>query len=276
MPSDKEATTTFKDQLGRFIHLAKPPQRIISLVPSQTELLVDIGLEEQLVGITKFCIHPDRIFRSKTRIGGTKTVNFERLAALKPDLIIANKEENEEGQIKALMDEYPVWISDIQNLEQALDMIRQVGLICDRIKQAEQLASNIDTAFSELRKFASKAPQKTVAYAIWNEPRMLAGKETFITEMLRCCGWNNLFADRESRYPEVSLVELQETAPDLILLSSEPFPFKEKHQQTWQDELPNSRLLLVDGELFSWYGSRLLKAPSYFMELMKTANRPTS
>jgi ABC-type Fe3+-hydroxamate transport system substrate-binding protein len=261
------------DQLGMEITLEKTPQRIISLVPSQTELLADLGLEKEVVGITKFCIHPESWFRNKTRIGGTKNFNFEKIAALQPDLIIGNKEENEKEQIEELMKMYPVWMSDIKTLEDAYVMMNAIGKITNKKSEAEYIVKNIATAFSNFESSNSriiKSSNKKVAYFIWKNPWMVAGHDTFINEMLKLCGWKNVFSEMESRYPEISLHDLAEKSPELILLSSEPYPFKEKHVTELKAILPNAKIITVDGELFSWYGSRLLKSPHYFLELQKS------
>jgi ABC-type Fe3+-hydroxamate transport system substrate-binding protein len=250
------------DKLGREMLLPHQPRRIVSLVPSQTELLADLGLEEEVVGITKFCVHPERWFRSKARVGGTKTVSIEKVAALKPDLIIANKEENVQGQIEALEDVAPVWVSDIHSLEDALKMIRQVGGICGKAQESLSIAEKIETGFASLA-FGSGGK---VAYCIWREPWMWAGNDTFIHEMLAMSGWENALA-HVPRYPELSLEALAEQAPDYVFLSSEPYPFKEKHVAEIHAVLPNVKVMLVDGELFSWYGSRLLNTPGYISRL---------
>lgn len=257
----------FKDQLGNEVEpTAFPPQRIISLVPSQTELLYDLGLGDRVVGITKFCIHPDEWFRSKPRVGGTKTVHFDKIEALQPDLIIANKEENTEAEIKALMKRYPVWVSDIRNLTDSLQMIHDLGELTAASAKAETIAREIGIGFHQLE--MPKAVQgKKVAYFIWNDPMMAAGSNTFIDDMLKRCGMQNVF-DESLRYPETSAEKLQSLDPDFILLSSEPFPFGEKHLDAFATICPRAHILLVDGELFSWYGSRLLKSPDYFMKLL--------
>ena len=133
----------FTDQLGRTVDLPNPPQRIISLVPSQTELLYSLGLGEAVVGITRFCTHPETWFRQKARIGGTKAIDPARVDALRPDLIIANKEENEKPQVEALATRYPVWTSDIKTLDDALDMIRSIGAITAKLRPARILAAEI-------------------------------------------------------------------------------------------------------------------------------------
>ncbi len=255
------------DMLGREIHLPHPPRRIVSLVPSQTELLHDLGLETEVVGITKFCVHPENWFRNKPRIGGTKDVKTERVAALKPDLILANKEENVQAQIEELSHIAPVWVSDIQTLEDALRMIREVGILVGKAEKGSALAAEIETGF---QRFSRTVKPERVAYAIWRNPWMWAGGDTFIQDMLYRCGWKNVLSEIP-RYPEVSLVEIAALQPDRILLSSEPYPFREKHIAEIQAVLPDVKIQFVDGELFSWYGSRLLHSPAYFQSLLRHA-----
>lgn len=253
----------FTDQMGRTISIEWPPKRIVSLVPSQTELLFDLGLDAEVVGITKFCVHPEEWFRSKTRVGGTKKLDFTKIAELKPDLIIGNKEENEEAQIKQLMEQYPVWMSDIHNLHEALDMIKELGAIADKRQKAYALVNDIEKNFSQL-----KAGEKLkVLYFIWKNPYMVVGTDTFINDMLSRCGLENI-AGNNSRYPELSKEEITKLNPDVMLLSSEPFPFADKHIDEFKALCPNAKILLADGEYFSWYGSRLLGAPKYFQNLL--------
>lgn len=257
----------YTDQLGRSISLPLPPQRIISLVPSQTELLYSLGLETEVVGITKFCVHPDNWFRHKRRVGGTKTVNPELVAALQPDLIIANKEENVQQQVEWLASQYPVWISDINTLHDSLDMIRGIGAITARASLADAIATQISDRFTTLPAFAQ--PLRT-AYLIWRDPYMTVGHDTFIQDMLSRCGLHNVFSD-QARYPVVTVEQLQAAECQLLLLSSEPYPFQQKHIDELQVHLPHTRILLADGEYFSWYGSRLLQAPAYFQSLLQQA-----
>ena len=261
----------FIDQLNNTLTIPTPPQRIISLVPSQTELLFYLGLEKEVVGITKFCIHPEKQFRSKPRIGGTKQFNFEKIKSLQPDLIIGNKEENQKDQIKQLMDNYPVWMSDITTLEEALEMIEQLGKITHTLEKAEQLIEQILMAFEPLNIFSKQEKKPTVAYLIWNKPYMVAADKTFINTMLQIAGFDNIFDDKE-RYPSVSSEDLAAAQPDCIFLSSEPYPFKTKHLNELRIICPNATVQLVDGELFSWYGNRLLLAARYFMDLRNSLN----
>lgn len=259
------AVNTYKDQLGREVSIPYPPRRIISLVPSQTELLYDLGLDEEVIAITKFCIHPDKWFRDKTRIGGTKQLHLEQILALQPDLVIANKEENTAEQVQFLMEQLPVWVSDIHSLDDALDMIRGIGAITGKSEAAKQITDNISLSFRRMvEKLLGQRPVRT-AYFIWREPWMVAGGDTFIHAMLGHCRLENVFAGT-ARYPAVDIEQLKSSDCQLVLLSSEPYPFKEKHVAELQAVLPGVRIELVDGEMFSWYGSRLEKAAMYLQE----------
>ncbi len=253
------------DQMHRKVNVPAAPQRIISLVPSQTELLYDLGLGERVVGITKFCVHPETWFKTKHRVGGTKKVDMDKVRVLKPDLIVGNKEENERKDIHALEKEFPVWMSDVRDLDSALDMIRQIGELTGTQDKAEAISNRITDAFAKQHYID---PPLTVAYLIWREPFMVAGHGTFVNDMLKRCGLQNVFDEGDARYPEITPQELAESDPDLILLSSEPYPFKEKHIQELNMICPGTPVKLVDGEMFSWYGSRLLQAPAYFSGLL--------
>ena len=242
------------DQLGREISLPHPPKRIISLVPSITELLYDLGLYENIVGRTKFCVHPKEALRPIPKIGGTKNVHFDRVAALNPDLIIANKEENDKTQVEQLSQHFPVWISDIANFAEAMEMIQQLGVILDKKDIANKIAEDSVLLLENIK------PKKSLraAYLIWQKPYMTIGHDTYIHDMLKHMGYENIFGE-QTRYPSFSLEELKERKPEIILLSSEPFPFKQKHIDELKVTFPNTSIQLVDGEAFSWYGTRFLK-----------------
>lgn len=254
----------YTDQTGNKIQLDKVPSRIISVVPSQTELLFDLGLNVEVIGITKFCVHPEKWFRTKQRIGGTKKLNIEKIRELNPELIIANKEENERKDIETLMERFPVWISDIKNLNDALQMIEQVGEITNKKTKANEINEKTRNQFADL-KIENKLD---CIYLIWNDPIMTVGGDTFINDMLERSGFNNLAGDLP-RYPELTPELLIELNPEVLLLSSEPFPFGQKHMDYFSSILPLSRLYLVDGEYFSWYGSRLQFSPDYFSKLRR-------
>jgi ABC-type Fe3+-hydroxamate transport system substrate-binding protein len=254
------------DQLQQPVNIPAQAKRIVSLVPSQTELLYDLGLDQEVVGITKFCIHPAEWRTRKTIIGGTKQFDLEAIHSLKPDLIIGNKEENFQEGVETLMRDYPVWISDIYNLEDALNMIEQLGLLTQKKERAGQLVQQIQHQFSSIRIFNGQR----VLYLIWRKPWMAAGQNTFIDTMLTMSGLINCVADE--RYPELTASVIEQLNPDLVFLSSEPYPFKEKHMAELQRILPNTKTILVDGEMFSWYGSRLLKFPAYLHSLSHCLN----
>jgi ABC-type Fe3+-hydroxamate transport system substrate-binding protein len=255
----------FKDQLNREIELTDFPKRIISLVPSQTELLFDLGLEKEVIGITKFCIHPTQWFKLKKRIGGTKSIDIELVKDLNPDLIIANKEENTKEQIEQLFAIAPVWISDINCLLGAYDMIEKIGIVTKRVEAANKINQEIQLSFQHLSKL--KMPKK-VCYLIWQNPYMTVGGDTFINDILQTCGLKNVFSNY-NRYPIIATDEIKDANPEIIFLSSEPYPFKAKHVDTLQQQFPNTNIKLVNGEMFSWYGSRLLKSVKYFNALLK-------
>lgn len=255
----------YTDQTGRTITLDKIPERILSVVPSQTELLYDLGLDTKVIGITKFCVHPEHWFRSKPRVGGTKTLSIQKIRELQPQLVLANKEENVKEQIDDISHDIPVWVSNISNLQDALEMILSVGTITGTATIAEQLARKIELAFAKLQTNPTK---QKAAYLVWKDPFMTVGNDTFIHDMLIRSGFENCFGALE-RYPVITLDDLKNSEPGFLFLSSEPYPFKQKHITELQKELPNTKIMLVDGEMFSWYGSRLLKASGYFMQLQQ-------
>ena len=242
------------------------PQRIVSLVPSQTELLSHLGLDDRIAGITKFCVHPERLKKTKAIVGGTKNVQVEHVKRLAPDLIIANKEENVREQVEELAHEFPVWVTDVDSLEGALSMIGDIGQLTRTELLATNLVHAIRAAFQSIEKPA--LPINT-AYLVWKDPYMTVGGDTFINDLLRRCSLNNIFREA-SRYPVIQLQDLLDKDCRLCLLSTEPYPFKEHHLQELQAHLPGVKLALVDGEFFSWYGSRLLDAPAYFNRLLAT------
>jgi ABC-type Fe3+-hydroxamate transport system substrate-binding protein len=210
-------------------------------------------------------VHPEKWFRQKTRIGGTKNVHIGKIRDLNPDLIIANKEENVKEQIEELSNNFPVWISDVNTLDDAVQMIDSIGEITGKKEGAETLITQIVTNFSNLQLQNTNSKLQT-AYLIWKDPYMTIGGDTFIHDMLTRAGFENMFASK-NRYPEITISQLRKNNCQLLLLSSEPYPFKQKDISELQEQLPQTKIILVDGEIFSWYGSRLLKAPLYFASL---------
>lgn len=237
--------------------------RIVSLVPSITETLFDFGLTaDEVVGRTKFCIHPANSVKNVAIIGGTKTLNIEKIKSLNPDLIIANKEENERLQVEELMTDFKVWVTDVSTIEDNHQFISDLGTLLNKKELAQSLNERIAHIFT-IKK--NPLPPK-VAYLIWKNPYMTVGNDTFINEVLENIGGENLFKDRK-RYPEVTVEELKNA--DQVFLSSEPFPFQQKHIDELQKELPDKQMILVDGEAFSWFGTHLLHMEGYLRELSK-------
>lgn len=251
------------DQLNNVISLKSKPKRIISLVPSQSEFLWDLGLRSELVGITKFCIHPIEMFTSIERVGGTKALNLDKIRQLKPDLIIGNKEENDHNQINELQKEFNVWMSDIYNFDDAFGMMRAIGNMCGKKEEVKNSVANLQLSCARTK---NVFPLNRVAYFIWNNPYMVAGNNTFIDSVLNHLGFINVFGSFE-RYPLIDDEMLKVHEIDICFLSSEPFPFKDEHVKELQNKLPNTKIMLVDGEMFSWYGSRLLHLENYIKEL---------
>lgn len=251
--------------MGRNLMAPDSARRIVSTVPSQTELLFDLGLGDRLVGRTKFCIHPKERVGEIPIIGGTKNLHIPQIKELNPDLIIGNKEENEQDQILSLAAELPVWMSDVQTWDDGVNMILELSNLLgvrDRgIKWAEKLnESKLDYTIPD------RIKSSRVLYLIWHDPIMAVGKNTYIDHMLSTFGVRNALSNY-NRYPELSEEEICEIAPTHIFLSSEPFPFKEKHIPQYQRICPGAVITIIDGELFSWYGSRMLKSIDYFRKL---------
>ena len=232
----------FSDQILNSIEIPFPPKKIISLVPSQTELLYDLGLENNIIGITKFCIHPKHLKKTKQIIGGTKNLNLEKIKQLKP--------------------EFPVFVSDVNTLDSAFEMIRLIGLITETSNKAEELIQTITSSRSEL----ILTPLRSCIYLIWKDPYLTIGGDTFINAMLKEAGFENCYSS-DLRYPETDFDQILAKSPDFLFLSSEPYPFNENHEQEFQKILTKTRVYCVDGEMFSWYGSRMQQAFQYFKTL---------
>lgn len=255
---------TLEDARGRTITLHKPPQRIVSLVPSQTELLSSLGLRDEVVGVTRFCVHPDAWRKSKRIVGGTKLLRIDRIQDLRPDLILANLEENTKEDVERVEEIAPVYVTNVRTIDEAVDMIDSIALLVDRKKAGDEITTALRDAFSEL----ADEPDHPLraAYLIWRDPYMTVGGDTFIHDIMRHGGFANVFKS-SMRYPELSVADLIDADPEVVLLPSEPFPFLEKHVPEVRQMLPKAQIHLVDGQLFSWYGSRLIHTPDYLRRL---------
>ncbi len=262
---------TFTDQIGNSHTFEKPPQRIVSLVPSQTELLYDLGLEGKIVGITKFCVHPYHFRSTKPIVGGTKKVAYDKVAALQPDIIIANKEENTEEIVAELSKICPIWVTDIVTLEDNSQMISDFGQLFNCRTEARKWNDKIDFAFRDFQSFVSEKPIRKAAYFIWKNPYMAAGGNNFINEMLKLNHFKNIYDGNPrtpGRYPEVIIQKMRiQGDPEVVFLSSEPYPFKDEDAFEIGRFTHHAKVVFVDGEMFSWYGSRLVKAFAYFKNL---------
>jgi ABC-type Fe3+-hydroxamate transport system substrate-binding protein len=253
------------DQMGRSLTLEALPQRVISLCPSLTETLVDYGLGERLVGRTRFCIHPKEALRAVQNVGGTKEVDFERIRKLQPDLIIGEKEENTAAMIAALEQEWPVFMTDVRDLESAEQMMYDLGEITGTEVRANEIAGKVQASWSKVEPLAQPV---SCLYLIWKNPWMAVGADTFIDSVLKKCGFDNVGAELEGRYPVLEDINFVKKNPKIVLLSTEPFPFKAEHMAEVQSIVPSSLVKIVDGEAFSWYGSHQVGVENYLNLLL--------
>lgn len=256
-----------RDQMNAEIELKSLPKRIICLVPSITELLIDLGLESSIVGITKFCVHPDSLIKNKTIVGGTKNIKTTLIKNLQPDIILCNKEENTKEIVEGCRLIATTHVSEIYTIADTLQLIHQYGHIFSCEKKATEIIKSIQKKNNDFLEFIKDYKERKVAYFIWKEPWMVVANNTFIDYLLGINNFKNVFKNKE-RYPEINLDKLSRVANlDCIFLSSEPYPFKDKHILELKYKFTNVAIILVDGELFSWYGTRLLVAFDYFKKL---------
>ncbi|WP_185245537.1 ABC transporter substrate-binding protein [Chryseobacterium bernardetii] len=236
--------------------------KIVSLVPSITEALFDLGLtENEVIGRTKFCIHPEEKIKNVPIIGGTKNISIDKIKALQPDIILANKEENIKEQVEALMDDFKVIVTNVETIEDNYYLLKNLGKILGKEERAQLFNLKI---YDVLNQAKIETPVK-VAYLIWKNPYMTVGSDTFIHKILAEIGFENIFKD-QTRYPQITAENLEKA--DVIMLSSEPFPFKEKHIEELRTFYPEKKIMIVDGEAFSWYGTHIAKCENYFKELL--------
>lgn len=256
------------DQTGFKLMLKKPAQRIVSLVPSITELLFHLHLDNEVKGITLFCTHPRQWKKTKKIIGGTKKIKHHLIEAIQPDLILANKEENTKEDVEKLKEKYQVYVSDVKNLNDAIEMIDQTGILTGRKKQSHELILTIREKFDALKRKISGMPPMKAMYLIWKNPYMTAGRDTFIHHIMQTAGFSNAFS-HYTRYPVITEQQIKESGAAIVLLPSEPFPFKNSHEPEIKKIISTANVILADGTYFSWYGSRLKDAPDYLLELRK-------
>lgn len=255
---------TILDHLGRQVVLPKKPQRIISICPAITSTLFEIGAGETVIGRTEYCIFPKDQVEVVPVIGGTKQVDFEKIRQLKPDLILAEKEENTKVIVKTLEKEFPVFVFEVQSLEENERFITDLGKLTKQEEQAAHLLENVKQAFQGIPNFSNE----TAAYMIWQEPYMVVGHNTYINSVLKTLGFINPFTDRKSRYPIIQLEDIVQANLQYLLLASEPFHFTEEHRNYFSNILPNTTVLNVDGEMF-WYGSNSVPGFQYIQQLFE-------
>ncbi|MBS18375.1 MAG: cobalamin-binding protein [Crocinitomicaceae bacterium] len=248
--------------------------RVVSLVPSWTEFLHD--LQAEVVGQTKFCVRPDTAYRSLPRVGGTKTVYVDRVVELQPDLVVANKEENAREDLERLAALLPpscdILVTDVRTVDAAFDAMSDLGARLERVAQAESWVARIRDAWGDPKPVVGSA-----AYAVWAKPWMAAGPDTFIHDVMRHWGIHNAVADLPSkklaqagRYPNLGDDEAAGVQhAGRWLLPSEPFPFAAKHLEALENAQPGRQFMLVDGEAFSWYGTRMWHAAAHFEEVRR-------
>lgn len=250
------------DALGRAHEFASPPRRIVSLVPSITETLFALGLGARILGVTEFCVHPASGVRSKVRVGGTKNPARDAIAALEPDLVVANKEENRRRDVERLEAAgLRVFVTYARTVADCVDEIRSLGAVLDAVGPSERLAGRIEAARAAIR---TAEPRPRVAALIWKGPYMAVGADTYAHDLIEVCGGLNCFADADARYPRVDVAALERAAPDVILLPTEPYVFGESDRLELLGldcvAARNGRIHVVEGELLSWYGPRSERA----------------
>ena len=257
------------DAIGAHHPPAGDSARIVSLVPSITELLFGLGLGERVVGRTTFCIHPREAVASVPRVGGTKKVRIDKLRALAPTHVIVNIDENDRDQvdeISAFVDH--VMVTHPIEPRDNLSLYRLVGHVFGATARAEALCRGFESEYRVLRRAAEQFPPQRVLYLIWREPWMTVSRSTYISRMLALVNWTTVLGDEETRYPEVTLSPDTATQTDRILLSSEPFPFKPEHREEVLELVadPGVPVAFIDAEMVSWYGDRAIRGLQYLRE----------
>ena len=263
----------FIDALGVPLALAKPPQRIVSLIPSITELLFSLGLDERIVGVTRFCTYPPEGVTKKIKVGGGKDPDLKRILDLQPDLVIANVEENRREDVEALRAaSVPVFVTYPRTVREGIELIFTLGGLTETVPVAEAMAGPIEQVYREtVEQTRGRRPVK-VFCPIWRRPYMSINRDTYVHDVIRVSGGENIFADRLERYPEVALEDVERLQPEVVLLPDEPYPFKAKHIEELRTlDVPairDGRIFLIDGKILSWYGPRIGDSLRVLRELL--------
>jgi ABC-type Fe3+-hydroxamate transport system substrate-binding protein len=266
------------DALGRRLELKRPPQRIVSLVPSLTEWLFDVGLGARVVAVTDYCIEPAAALAGIPRIRGTKNPDRAKIIALQPDLVIADQEENRERDVQALTAAgVPVYVTAIRSVA---DVLEQYGRLAAVLGAADAAAPGLTALRAALAEAAQRAPQRripTLAF-IWRDPWMAVGAETYASDLLERCGAENLGRRLPGRYPRASLETFMRLQPEVILLPNEPYAFSERDLVAFAPygDVPavrDGRVLLCDGMMLTWPGLRAVRALRVFAEAIAGGER---
>ena len=254
------------DATGASLITGQPRRRIVSLIPSTTEALCALGLADALVGVTAYCREPAAVTRTKTRVGGEKDPDLDRIRALAPDLVIANIEENVAAHVETLRGwGVSVWVTYPRTVDASLAMIRELGEVTGARAAAAAMLAELEPLVAHVRATVGVRKPVPVFYAIWRNPYMTIGPDTYAHDVLALCGAANVFGDSSERYPAVTLEAVAARRPGVIVLPDEPFRFRAIHVRDF-DAFPDvpavreRRVVLVDGKPFTWHGPRLAEA----------------
>lgn len=264
----------WRDAVGALHRRADGPARIVSLVPSITELVCELGLAAQLVGRTGFCVHPRETLKRIPKVGGTKDVNLAKVRALAPSHVLLNIDENTQPTAAALAQFVPHLV--VTHPAGPLDnppLYRLIGGIFGCETAAEALCARFQNAYAALARAAQAWPRQRVLYLIWKNPWMTVSPDTYIARMLALAGWDSVPRSASARYPQVQLDQQLLQDVDLLLLASEPYRFRERHIAELRAlaAMRGKMLALIDGEMTSWYGSRAIAGMDYLRRLREPA-----
>ncbi len=266
-----------KDAFGRPFELVEAARRIVSLVPSITENFFSLGVGDRVVGVTKFCTEPPEGVATKPKVGGQKNPQIDAISDLKPDLVVANVEENRKADVEAMWTAgLSVLVTFPRTVREGIQLIRDLGVLTGKTDGAEAIAGRCEATLAEVEQgFADRLPAR-VFCPIWRRPYMTINGDTFVDNMLRTCGGENIFRGRQERYPTVTLGEMAALKPEVILLPDEPFPFGDRHLADFRafPDVPavcTGRLCLVDGKVLSWYGPRIAESLRTLMGILLTS-----
>ncbi len=271
---------TVADAWGRLLTVRQRPERIVSLVPSLTEALFAFGLEQEIVGVTRFCVEPRQGVAGKTKVGGIKALDVARIKALKPDLVVASAEENNPEDVAQLIDHgCPVFVTLVTSVESAIDLLRQLAAITDVTAAARPIIQGAKESLAFVRGTGAGRERVRVFCPIWRNPYMTCGRATYMDDVITVCGGRNVFGERQERYPRVELAEMAALDPQVILLPSEPYRFTKRHRADFKafadvTAVKNGHIFLIDGRMLIWYGPRIAQSLSEVKRLLGVVGGP--